>query len=74
MPIIGIKSILPLTIEIIATNPPNEREPVSPIKTVALCVLKSKYPTIAPDNEKQSKAFRPDGTLPHRKPLPKQIL
>ena len=34
-----------------AINPPRESEPVSPIKTLALNVLKSKNPIIPPASE-----------------------
>ena len=57
IPIIGINKILPLTIEIIATNPPKHNDPVSPIKTDALCVLNSKYPTSPPDKANDNTAM-----------------
>ena len=48
IPIIGIKKLLSVNMLIAPINPPNEREPVSPIKTLALLTLKVKKPNIAP--------------------------
>ncbi len=48
IPTTRIYSRLPLNAETAETNPPSPSEPVSPIKTEALFVLKRRYPASTP--------------------------
>ena len=54
IPIIGIKSELEENMLILPIKPPNESEPVSPIKTLALLTLNTKNPINAPIREQHN--------------------
>ena len=48
IPNIGIKNEFNEKMLIAPTNPPSDKEPVSPINTLALLILKNKKPMIEP--------------------------
>ena len=54
MPIIGIKKLFDENMLIDAINPPHEREPVSPINTLALFTLNNKNAKLPPLKQKDN--------------------